>query len=241
MDVHCNRFNLTALSENLDPIRIHVFAELSREELAQISRESQRKLYKKSEIVFREGSIPRYLYAVLHGKIKVSQLGNDGREQIVHLIKSGDIMAHRAICAEDVFSGSAIAMEDSSVLLIPKLLFLRLIGSNAKLGLRVLQLLAEELKDAELKITQMAQSSVKTRLAHTLLELIRNYGFKSDRLTLNISITRENLAAMAGTSRESVTRILHEFQESGIIKLKGRQIQIPGEERVKKFIRESSW
>ena len=150
-------------------------------------------------------------------------------------------MAHRAICAEDVFSGSAIAMEDSSVLLIPKLLFLRLIGSNAKLGLRVLQLLAEELKDAELKITQMAQSSVKTRLAHTLLELIRNYGFKSDRLTLNISITRENLAAMAGTSRESVTRILHEFQESGIIKLKGRQIQIPGEERVKKFIRESSW
>ncbi len=197
------------------------------------------KSYKKDEFLFDEGSFPKHLICIISGKIKVFQLGVDGKEQIVHMIKSGDIMGHRAICAEDSFSCSAVAIDDTKVVLIPKSVFLELMNSNPKLGLRIAQLLANELKDAETKITHMAQDSVKLRLAFTLMELIKNYGFKNDQKTLNINMTREDLSALVGTTRESITRVLHDFDQDNIIELKGRQIIIPSVDPIQRFIKAS--
>lgn len=182
--------------------------------------------YKKGEIIFQEGSYPRGLFCIYTGKIKVVQKGVDGREQILHLINAGDVMAHRAIFANDTFSCSAIAMEDTQICFIPRKPFYELAEKNAKLALKFAHLLADELKEAETKVTHTAMRSVKSRIAEALIILKDNYGLESDEQTLSITIKREELANLAGTTRETATRFLYEFQRSGFIEIKEKKIKI---------------
>lgn len=207
-----------------------IFKDLGPEALEQLNVMKQCQFYKKGEALFQEGAHPRGLFCVQSGKIKVAQSGSDGKEQIVHLIHDGNTMGHRAIFGDDIFSCSAVAMEDSHVCFIPKNPFYKMVESNSKLAINIAQLLSNELKDAERKITNTAQRPMKDRVAEALLILKKNYGFEEDLQTLNIKIKREELANIAGTTRETVTRILYEFQEQNILFLIGKKIKILNEE-----------
>lgn len=184
------------------------------------------RIYKKGEEIFEEGKHPRGLLCVLNGKIKVYQKGVDGKEQIVHLIHDGNIMGHRALFGDDTYSCSAIALEDSKVCFLPKSEFQELITQNGKLTFKIAQLLADELKEAESNITSAAQQSVMDRIAKTLVNLQKHYGYLEDNKTLNIEIKREDLANMAGTTRETATRYLYDLQKEQLISLEGKKIKI---------------
>lgn len=203
-----------------------IFSGICREEMEYLDSKKECRLYKKGEYLFNEGTAPRGLFCVQKGKIKIVQTGADGKEQITHLIHDGHVMGHRAILGNDVYSGSAIAMEDSHVCFIPRTTFYQMVESNAPLALRLAHLLAAELKEAEQKITHIAQRPVKDRLAQALLSLIENYGMKEDQVTINVTIKRDDLANLAGTTRETTTRILYELQMDSIIELSGKQIRI---------------
>ncbi|MES2478113.1 MAG: Crp/Fnr family transcriptional regulator [Bacteroidota bacterium] len=212
------------------PARINsVFKELKGDDLEQLDQTKICKQYHKGEVIFNEGTYPRGLYCVQSGKVKLSQMGTDGKEQIVHLANDGDIMGYRAILGEDTYSCSAMALEDSKVCFIPKTQFNNLIENNSKLTLQIVHLLSDELKEAERKITNTAQQPVKNRLAQSLLSLKDNYGMEIDNLTINISIKREELANLAGTTRETATRLLYELQEQKSIELVGKKIKIINE------------
>ncbi|MBX7242041.1 MAG: Crp/Fnr family transcriptional regulator, partial [Bacteroidia bacterium] len=170
--------------------------------------------------------LPKGLFCVKSGKIKLSQLGTDGREQIVHLVHDGDAMGYRAILGNDVYSCTATAMEDSSVCFIPATDFMNLLETQPKLLLKISRLLAEKLRESEYKITQMAHQPVRDRLIHVIFSLIENYGFKEDNSTINLIIKREDLANLAGTTRETATRMLYELREQKIIALNGKYIRI---------------
>ena len=212
------------------PARINsVFKELKGDDLEQLDQTKICKQYHKGEVIFNEGSYPRGLYCVQSGKVKLSQVGADGKEQIVHLANDGDIMGYRAILGQDTYSCSAMALEDSKVCFIPKSQFNDLVENNSKLTLQIVHLLSDELKEAERKITNTAQQPVKNRLAQSLLSLKDNYGMESDNLTINVSIKREELANLAGTTRETATRLLYELQEQKSIELAGKKIKIINE------------
>lgn len=206
-----------------------IFKELKGEELQQLELSKSCKQYHKGEVIFNEGAYPRGLFCVQSGKVKLSQMGADGKEQIVHLANDGDIMGYRAILGEDTYSCSAMALEDSKVCFIPKTQFNELIENNSKLTLQIVHLLSDELKEAERKITNTAQQPVKNRLAQSLLSLKKNYGLDSDKMTINVSIKREELANLAGTTRETATRLLYELQEQKLIELVGKKIKIINE------------
>ena len=89
-----------------------------------------------------------------------------------------------------------------------------------------MHLLSDELKEAERKITNTAQLPVKNRIAQSLLSLKKNYGVEGDNKTINVSIKREELANLAGTTRETATRLLYELQEQNLIELVGKKIKI---------------
>lgn len=181
---------------------------------------------KKGESVFLEGSYPRGLYYVDKGKIKVTQIGADGKEQIVYLAKDTDVMGYRAILSGDHYSCSAVTMEDSSLYFIPKDVFFSLIETNSKFALQVFHLFSKELKEAEKKITSIAQKPVKERIAQSLLLLTESYGFEKDGCTMAIVITREEIANISGSTRETVIRTLIEFQKNKLIALSGKKIRI---------------
>ena len=203
-----------------------IFNDLKPAELQALDAIKQCQFFKKGEFLFHEGAYPRGLYCVQSGKLKVTQTGMDGREQIVHLVNDGDMMGYRALLGDDLFSCSAVAMEDSHVCFVPKASFYTMVENNSKLALKIAQLLSADLREAERKITHTAQRPVKDRLAEALLDLKRNYGYAEDALTINVSITREDLANLAGTTRETATRLLYDFQEQQLIRLNGKKISL---------------
>lgn len=203
-----------------------IFNDLKKNEVSTLDSIKKCQFYKKGESIFTEGAYPRGLFCVQSGKIKVTQFGMNGKEQIVHLIHSGDVMGHRAIFGDDTFSCSAIAMEDSHVCFISKAPFYQMVEESSHLALKFAHLLATELKEAEQRISQSALRPVKERLAKSLLILIENYGFESDQATINIIVKREDLANLSGTTRETATRYLYELQEDKIIELIEKKIKI---------------
>ena len=203
-----------------------IFCDLNTDEAQVLNSAKNSVIYKKGQFIFREGSYPRGLYRVSSGKIKIIQIGVDGKEQIVHLAKDADVMGYRAILSGDKYSCSGVAMEDSSLCFIPKNVFFSLVEKNSKVALQVIHLFSKELKEAEKQITTIAQRPVKERIAQSLLLLKESYGFEKDGCTINIVITREEIANISSTTRETAIRVLFELKEDKIIALSGKKIKI---------------
>lgn len=203
-----------------------IFCELNSSELLELNSAKKNIVYKKGESVFQEGSYPRGLYCVNKGKIKITQIGIDGKEQIVHLAKNSDVMGYRAILSGDKYSCSGFAMEDSLLCFIPKNVFFSLVENNSKVAFQVINLFSKELKEAENKITNISQRPVKERIAQSLLLLKESYGFEKDGCTIDIVITREEMANISGTTRETAIRALFELKKDKIIDLFGKKIKM---------------
>ncbi len=199
---------------------------LKGEELEIVNQLKRYLTFEKGEVIFGEGAMPKGIYCIEKGKVKISQLGLDGKDQILHLAKDGDVMGYRATLSGDLYSCSATAIEKSFVCFIPKEVFISLVEKNSKLALQIIYLFSDELKKIETNLTKITQRPVKERIAQGLLLLKNKYGLEADESTLNIIIKREELANMAGTTRETATRVLYHFQEEGIIELEAKKIKI---------------
>jgi CRP/FNR family transcriptional regulator, polysaccharide utilization system transcription regulator len=182
--------------------------------------------YKKGQVVFHEGAYPFGIYCVNSGKIKLSHSGDDGREQIVRLAKPGDIIGYKALLSAEKYTASAIALDDSSVCFIPKDLFMSVLQKDPSLSFEMMKILAEELRKAETKITHLAQKPVRERLAETILFIKETYGLEPDGATLNVRLSREEIANLVGTATESAIRLLSEFKKDGLIELQGKKIKL---------------
>lgn len=183
-------------------------------------------VYKKGQVIFHEGAYPFGVYCINDGKIKLSHSGDDGREQIVRLVKAGDIMGYKALLSNERYTATATALEDSSICFVPKDLFLNILQKDASLSFEMMRILSSELRKAELKITHLAQKPVRERLAETLLFIKETYGLEADGHTLSVRLSREEIANLVGTATESAIRLLSEFKKDGMIELEGKKIRL---------------
>jgi CRP-like cAMP-binding protein len=182
--------------------------------------------YKKGQTLFNEGAYPFGVYCINSGKVKLSHQGDEGKEQIFRLLKSGDILGYRALLSGDRYTASAVALEDTAVCFIPKELFVNLLKEDTGLAFEMMRQLSDELHRAEMKITHLAQKPIRERLAETLLFIKETYGFEEDGITLNVRLSREEIANLVGTATESAIRLLSEFKKDGIVELDGKKIKI---------------
>lgn len=203
-----------------------LFCNLNIEELQYLNVSKECQVFKKGQVIFNEGVRPYGLYCINSGKIKAVKLGEEGREHILHLSKEGDILGYRAILGGDVYSCSAVVIEDASVCFIPKEVFFSMVEQNPNLSLQVIKMLSGELKTAEKSITDIAQKPVRERLAEALLLLKDVYGSESDEATLNVNMSREEIANIVGTATETTIRLLSEFKNEKIIELHKKKIKI---------------
>lgn len=203
-----------------------VFCQLNEEQLSRISIEKHCSYYQRGQTVFAEGSTPSGLFCINSGKVKISQTGGDGKEQILRLAKNGDILGYRSLISGETYSATATAIEDSKICLIPKIDFFELLQNNSSITTSIMKLLASDLKVAENKITNLAQKPVIERLAEALIMLKEYYGSKGDEKTTDITITREEISNIVGTATETAIRLLSELKKDGIIKLDGKKLTI---------------
>ncbi len=183
-------------------------------------------MFSKGQVLFHEGSFSHGLFVVYSGKVKVFKLGADGKEQIVRLARSGELLGYRSLISGEKCNATAEALENTVACHIPKETLFEFMRSNPGLSLKFMELLAKDLRQAEEKITHLAQDSVRQRLAQTLLLLQENFGFAADGKTLDIILSREDLASIVGTATETVIRLLSEFKKDAMIDLVEKKIVI---------------
>ncbi|MBX7151748.1 Crp/Fnr family transcriptional regulator [bacterium] len=207
--------------------RVHsIFNDLKESELSSLSANKCGNLYKKNQVIFYEGNKPTGLYCLNKGKVKVYKINEDGKEQIIRLAKDGDVLGYSSLISGESFSSSAAVLEDAMICFIPKSAFIGLIQNNSELSMRMIQLLSHDLKTAENRIANLAQNTVRERLAETLLMLREFCGFEDDHVTLNITLSREDIANIVGTATETTIRLLSDFKHEKLIDLEGRKIKI---------------
>lgn len=174
------------------------------------------------------------MFCINQGKIKLSHSGQDGKEQIVRMAKEGDVLGYRALLSNERYNATAVALDDTEVCFIPKDAFFTVLKTNLNLSLEIIKMLALELRWAEQTITGLAQKPVRERMAEALLFLKETYGFEADEATINVTLSREDIANLVGTATETAIRLLSEFKHDKIVEFVGKKIKILD---IKKLVR----
>ncbi len=203
-----------------------VFCELNKDEIEQFDSEKGCTLYKKGQVVFNAGAYPHGLFCIKEGKIKIFRIGDEGKEQIVRLAKAGDILGYRALLSGDKYASSAEVIEDSKICFLPSSSFLKILEGNGILSMQIMKLLSHDLKNAEHKMIDLAQKPVRERVAEALLYLMQTYGLTKDGQTINVVLSREDIANIVGTATETAIRLLSELKNDQVIALNGKRISI---------------
>lgn len=211
-----------------------VFCKAKVEYLSEITSQKVSNTFKKGQTIFNEGSYPFGVFCINSGKVKLTHLGDDGKEQIIRLLKGGDIIGYRALLSGERYSATAVALEDTHICFIPKELFIYILKNDAALTFEMMKLLADELHKTELKMTHLAQKPVRERLAEILLFIEETYGFEEDGITLNVRLSREEIANLVGTATESTIRLLSEFKRDNMVELDGKKIKIINQKKLAK-------
>lgn len=203
-----------------------LFSDLSEEQHEELAKHKSCSSAKKGQIIFSENGLPMGLFCINKGKIKLSTTGPDGKEQILRLVKDGDVLGYRALISNDRYHCTAIAIEDCDFCFIEKEFFMNLVMNSPKLTVAIFKKISDDLKKAEDHIVSLSQKNVRERMAEALLFFKATYGFEADGETLNVQFSREEIADFVGTSTESAIRLLSEFNHDKIIELKGKRIRI---------------
>jgi len=183
-------------------------------------------VYRKGDVIFHEGNYPMGLFCIFSGKIKLYKTNEQGKEQIIRLAKSGDPLGYRSLIANETYQMAAEALEDSRICFIPKSTFDNLVKQTDKVFPAIMQLMSSELKMAEKQLAAMASKTVRERTAEAILLLKNFFGLKADGKTIDVMMSREDLAGMVGTATESLIRMLSEFKNDHIIELVEKRIVI---------------
>lgn len=205
--------------------QLNSLGELNKEELIRISACKTSQYFKKGDIIFDEGEYINGVFCIKDGVCKVTKMSTNGRDQIIKLIKRGDLLGERSLIGEEASNLKATAINDMEVCFIPKDEIVRDLKQNNNFTMSILRDFASSLKEADNVIVDMAQKTVKQRLAETLLYLKDNYEKGPDQ-PLDIQLSREDIASIIGTATESAIRLLSTFKKEKLIQLKGKEIYI---------------
>ncbi len=197
---------------------ISFFESVQEREFTELAAHRDCRHYKKNQPVFLEGSFPRGIFCLNSGKVKIFSRGAEGKEQIIHIARAGEVIGFRAMFSGDPYGVSATTLEECAICFLPRDDFQQLLEHNGTLRNEVMKELSRELGERVRLITNMAQKTVRERLAFSLLLLHDIY--REDP----INLSREDLANLVGTATETLIRLLKEFKEEQLIEVRQRKL-----------------
>ncbi len=202
-----------------------VLTDLPLDDLELLTANKSEQIYKKGEVIFREGGYPGGIFYITEGKVKKYKVDKDGKEQIIYVANTGDLLGYHAVLSEDRYPDSSAALEESKIAFIPKEDFLDVLQQSNILTRRLLKTLSHEFAVLANSLTMYAQKTVRERLALQLIVIREKYkvNFKPG-MPVEINMSRGDLASLVGTARENVVRVLTEFKEDAILETRGRKI-----------------
>lgn len=208
---------------------------LNKDELIKLAECKTSRLVKKGEVIFEEGENVNGIFCVKDGVCKLTKLSPNGKDHIVKLVTKGELLGQRSMISDEPVNLTAVALEDMQVCFVPKNEIMGFFDKNNQFSMNVMKTICGDLKESDSQMVNMAQKTVKERLAETLLYLQNTFG-KNEDDTLKIQLTRDELASMIGTATESCIRLLSDFNKSGLIEIKGKKIILKDIPKLKKMV-----
>jgi len=198
---------------------------LTSEEVEALDRSRVSYNLKKGESLFSEGENINGIFCVKEGACKITKLSSNGNQQVVKLSTGGELLGQRSMISEEPAGLSAVAVNDMDVCFIPREKVLEFFNLNNEFSMKMMKAICGDLKEANSHLVDMAQKSVKQRLARTLLYLHDTFGTEQDG-SLKLKLSREELAGIIGTATESCIRLLSELQKEGRVSLSCKNISL---------------
>ena len=203
-----------------------VFKTLPQKEKETLVQHHTYALYRKGELLVKEGEKPHGLICLAMGKVKSYKEGVGGREQILRMIRPQGFIGYRAIFAESTYCSSSVAIEDSAICIFEKDCVIRIIKRNPDLAMKFMRIFAEDLGFSNNRTVSLTQKHIRGRLAESLLVLRDTYGYENDGKTINVYLSREDIANLSNMTTSNAIRTLSNLASEEIIAIEGRKIMI---------------
>jgi DNA-binding response OmpR family regulator len=218
--------NIEGLNEFMDRAR-------GLKDLNELSKDRKIKIYKKKETIYQENDYANYLYFIIKGKIKCVKTDYYGKDFMTDIHEEGEFIGYMTLLEEGEYHETAIAMEPTEVAVIPKKDFLTLIRKNRDVATKFIKMLSGNVQDREKRLLQLAYSPLRERLASTLLKLSERKESQSESPE-KLIISREDLASLIGTVKESLIRTLSDLKKEGLVDTNGQEITVLDEKGLRK-------
>jgi CRP-like cAMP-binding protein len=215
---------------------VPIFSDLDNETLEKISKLGIRKSFKKDSVVLFEHETGAALFVIIEGKVKVSRVSDDGKEVILTILSDSDFFGEMAILDGLSRSANVTAMEDSELFIIQRSEFLELLQNHPEVSIALLQELTQRLRAADMKIKSLSLKDAEGKVATVILQLADDIGkIRQGTVEIDKLPFQHDLANMAGTSRETISRTLHTFAKKGLVELDGSKLRIMNYEKFKEL------
>jgi len=201
---------------------------LTKDELMRVSACKTTQVIKKGDTIFEEGDTLNGIYCIRDGVCKMTKLSENGKDQVVKLALKGGMIGQRSLVSGEPSNLTATAVNDMQVCFVPRSEIIQDLQKNPDFSMDVLKNMAKDLKNSDDQLVDMAQKTVKQRLANTLVYIHQKFGSDENGF-LVLTLSREDYASIVGTATESAIRILSQFKKQGLISTKGKQIKIENE------------
>lgn len=204
---------------------VPIFSELAEADLDRLARLATRRCCPKDTVVFFENEQGDAFYAILEGRVKVTILGDDGREIILTVLGPGDFFGEIALLDNEPRSATAIAVVDTELLSIHRSDFQAAMAENPSITQALIRVLTSRLRKANHQISTLALLDVYGRVARVIVDMARDEGrrLRDGRIAFRRA-THQEIANRIGTTRETVTRMLKDLERQGLVHVEGREI-----------------
>ncbi|MDP4116134.1 MAG: Crp/Fnr family transcriptional regulator [Bacteroidota bacterium] len=213
---------------------VPIFSGLDEDTIDRIENLGIKQRFKKDSTILFEEESGSALFIIMEGKVKVSRVSSDGREVILTILNDSDFFGEMSILDGAVRSASITAMEDTEIFIIQRNDFLDLLQNHPDISIALLQELTQRLRAADTKIKSLSLKDAEGKVATVILQLADDIGkIRQGKVEIEKLPYQHDLANMAGTSRETISRTLHLFAKKGLVELEGSKLRIMNYEKFK--------
>ncbi len=223
------------LGESMEFLRsVPIFNEIEEGELVKIVRVGVRKKYKKGSIILLEEESGAALFVIIAGKVKIVRTDDDGREVILSILGENDFFGEMSILDGLARSASVVAITKTELFMIHRRDFLKLMHDFPAVAISLLKELTMRLRKADAQIKSLSLKDAAGRVANVILQLADDIGkIRKGRVEIDELPLQQDLANMAGTSRETISRMVHMFIKKGHLEMQGNKLIINDYEKFK--------
>ena len=176
----------------------------------------------------------RFLYYLIKGKVKGFKTHEDGKEYITDLFSQGDFMGYPSLIEDKNYDDSALVLEDSEIMQVPREDFLQMIYGDINIAAKFIRIITQNVKEKEERLLNLAYSSLRKRVAKALVDIHSKYNTSGENKPIEIS--REDIAHYVGTATESLIRTLSDFKAEKLIEIKEGKIIISNIEKLRNLL-----